>query len=273
MSRSNIFEVLDGKVDVDFEIKTIMELFDKVNLFGLHPNYRIEEFCDEFCIPFWKSRKFVTSCNEMRERLNITNEDIGMGLDRQHILILVEYILNVMALCDKQKPENSEWSVEFTMLLENIKNLVESLNYEIKVFEEEEKTILVEKNAAATAVAEIMDCETGYSVIEYNHFLLKGNLSKKKQILKALGDQFEGKRVQIKSINNSLASDIGFLLNNLNIRHNNLEGQSAEAIAQNMTPEELEQWYDDTYQLLLLAFLELDNIPRRQKVNKLKQSI
>ena len=37
---------------------------------------------------------------------------------------------------------------------------------EIKVFEKEEKTILVEKSAAATAVAEIMDEETAYPVID-----------------------------------------------------------------------------------------------------------
>lgn len=98
----------------------------------------------------------------MRERLNITNEDIGMRLDRQYILILVEYILNVMALCDKQKPGDSQWSVEFTMLFENIKNLLESLSYEMRVLEEEEKTLFVERNAA---VAEIMDPETAYSVL------------------------------------------------------------------------------------------------------------
>ena len=36
----------------------------------------------------------------------------------------------------------------------------------LKVFEKEEKTILVEKSAAATAVAEIMDEETAYPVID-----------------------------------------------------------------------------------------------------------
>lgn len=273
MSRSNIFEILHEKVDIDNEIITILELFYKVKLFGNHPNYDIEHFCDEFCIPFWKSRRFVTSCDDMRERLAITDDNIEMGLDRQHMLILIEYILNVIMLCDQQKPEDSEWSMEFNMLFQNIKNLVEYLNYEIKVVAEQEKTILIEKNAAATAVAEIMDKETAYSVIEYNHFLLKGNLPKKQQILKILGDKFEGKKSQIKSINNSLASDIGFLLNKLNVRHNNLEGKSAEAFIQTMSSEELEQWYDDTYQLLLLAFLELDNVTRRQKVNELKQRI
>ena len=34
----------------------------------------------------------------------------------------------------------------------------------------------------------------------------------------------------------------------------------------NLTDEELESWYDETYQMLLLSILELDNIERNKKV-------
>ena len=56
-----------------------------------------------------------------------------------------------MSLCDAYMPEASEWSKEFGMLEQNVLNIVSSLNYEVKVLEEEEKTLLVEKSAAATA--------------------------------------------------------------------------------------------------------------------------
>lgn len=72
-----------------------------------------------------------------------------------------------MAVCDAYMPADSEWSREFKMLYQNVVNVVNSLNYEIKVFEKEEKTILVEKSAAATAVAEIMDEETAYQGLRY----------------------------------------------------------------------------------------------------------
>ncbi len=98
-------------------------------------------------------------------------------------------------------------------------------------------------------------------------------MGRKKEILKSLGDVFEGKRQQIKSINNALANEIGCLLNKLNIRHNNMEGTKAESFVQMMSDEELEEWYDDTYQLLLLAFLEADNSKRRQKVRTLQQQL
>ena len=39
-----------------------------------------------------------------------------------------------------------------------------------------------------------------------------------------------------------------------------------------MSKDELENWYDETYQLCLLAFLELDNVERTKKVVELKAS-
>ncbi|MBR5565848.1 MAG: hypothetical protein IKW08_06765 [Roseburia sp.] len=265
--------ILEEEIDLDYEIETIMRLYDESRIDSYNLNSSLEEFFDQECIHIWKNRKYVTSSKQMRERLRITDEDIKMGLDDKQILILLEYILNVMSLCDACMPEYSDWNKEFRMLEENIINIVNGLNYEIKVFEEDEKIILVEKSAAATAVAEIMEAETAYVVIEYNHYLLKGDLTRKKQILKVLADKFEGKKQQIKSINNNLVNEIGCLLNKLNIRHNNLEGSKAEEFTQQLSSEQLEAWYDDTYQLLLLAFLEEDNLKRRQRVKELQRQL
>ena len=40
-----------------------------------------------------------------------------------------------------------------------------------------------------------------------------------------------------------------------------------------MDKETLEKWYDETYQMCLLAFLELDNLERKEKVEHLKQAL
>ena len=62
--------------------------------------------------------------------------------------------------------------------------------------------------------------------------------------------------------------------NNMNIRHNNsTEGdKNYREVVAKMTQDELENWYDETYQLCLLAFLELDNVERTKKVAQLKAS-
>lgn len=89
--------------------------------------------------------------------------------------------------------------------------------------------------------------------------------------MKAVADRFEAIRPDLKSEFKDLESDAGFLLNSLNIRHNNLEGKNAIEYLKTMSSAELEEWYDETYQVLLLALLEQDNIERRKRVKALKQ--
>lgn len=59
----------------------------------------------------------------------------------------------------------------------------------------------------------------------------------------------------------------------MNIRHNNLSGKNAVPYVQNMSDVELEEWYDETYQILLLCILEYDNIERNNKISKFKKII
>ena len=73
-----------------------------------------------------------------------------------------------------------------------------------------------------------------------------------------------------------LEKDLFYLFNNLNIRHNNVEptdsGKYKPFVAQ-MKSEELEYWYDETYQMCLLAFLQLEHLERKVGLDKLKTEI
>ena len=40
-----------------------------------------------------------------------------------------------------------------------------------------------------------------------------------------------------------------------------------------MEPAELEKWYDETYQMILLSFLLIDNVERARSVKLLKSKI
>ena len=65
------------------------------------------------------------------------------------------------------------------------------------------------------------------------------------------------------------------LFNNMNLRHDNCSEGSPKYIKfiANMSKRDMENWYDETYQLCLLAFLELDNIERNVKLEDLKDKI
>ena len=118
------------------------------------------------------------------------------------------------------------------------------------------------KNAAATVVAENMDNQSlAYCIVEYNHHLLMGNIERKKEILLTMGADLEPRRKEIEEIYKVLGSRTFFLLNNMNIRHNNRtkgDKNYVEKVAR-MKKGTLEKWYDKTYQLMLTAYMVLNS--------------
>ena len=136
-------------------------------------------------------------------------------------------------------------------------------------------TDFVPKDQAAISVAEIIDPTLSYRVIEYNHHSMKGDLDRKKAILIALADRLEPQRKKLKQINSSFEDDLFYLFNSVNIRHNNRDrdGKYYIPLVETMKDDEIERWYDDTYQMCLLAFLELDHLERKSRVKQLKKEI
>ena len=137
-------------------------------------------------------------------------------------------------------------------------------------------TDFVPKDATVISAAEIVNKEVSYKIIEYNHHSMKGDIERKRSVLLMLADQLEPQREKLKQINSRLESDLFFLLNNVNLRHNNSDlGNKSyyNPCVAAMNNDEIEQWYDDTYQMCLLAFLELDNLDRKARVNQLKAKL
>lgn len=270
MSRKNIFTILNEKMDIDFQINKIEALLSETSI-GM---YTPEDNVNIECMRDWKARGRFTSCEEIRERLQITHAHIKRGLSDEQVLFYLEYVSNIIWLCNEKYLKGSnDFEDEYIYLQENVIRILDDLGYEAKVFDGEEKVILVEKNAAMTAVAEIVDSKSAYAVIEYNHHLLKGDIAEKQRILKILADKFEPMRGELKKVNRELESNTGYLLNKMNIRHNNIEDKKAIEYVKNLSDEELEEWYDETYQMLLLCFLEYDNIERSKRIIKLKEII
>lgn len=155
-----------------------------------------------------------------------------------------------------------------------ILKIIESIGYEqVKV---DDVIIFVEKSPAATSVAEILPTELSYKIISYNHYSMKGDLEEKKATILQLANLLEAEREQLHNTNKTLENDLFYLLNNFNIRHNNtdpkLKGKYRKYVA-NMSNDELEQWYDETYQMCLLAFLEIEHADRKKKFDQVKECI
>ena len=66
------------------------------------------------------------------------------------------------------------------------------------------------------------------------------------------------------------------MLNNFNLRHNNIDincKKHYKKVIAEMKDDELEEWYDELYQMILLVFLELDNKDRTIKFKEIKDKI
>ena len=76
-------------------------------------------------------------------------------------------------------------------------------------------------------------------------------------------------------MNSSFSSDLFYLLNNMNIRHNNIDPDSInyKKWVADMSEQELEEWYDRTYDMCLYAFMTLDQDDHCKKIKELKQQL
>ena len=283
--RKNIFELLSENFDVAREIKTIWLLFTKdvrINIpdeYGIYiqGTMSILDFVDSYSFSNWKSRNRCISPLDMMNRIGIDDrfvDDLSHFSDK--VLLIFEFIINILARCEiANKKLNYTINKEYRILNENIVTFIEYFGYETYSYKEEERIILIEKNPAAISAAEISEPEIARKIIQYNHYTLKGDIEAKKAILLTLANEVEPRRKELEKENASFSKDLFFMFNNMNLRHNNKESNDKYYIPfiAAMDNNTLESWYDEIYQMILLAKLLLDNVTRTSNIKTLKNNI
>lgn len=165
--------------------------------------------------------------------------------------------------------------INIQFYLQQIGQVIEKIGY--MQANQDGLIIFVEKDPAAIAVAEskFIPGDLSYKLISYNHYSMKGNLKSKKETLLALADLLEPKRDSLEKIDKAFTSDLFYAFNNFHIRHNNVDSQSPKYKKPigDMPKEQLEHWYDEVYQMCLLAFLRLEHADRKKDFDTLKGKI
>ena len=67
--------------------------------------------------------------------------------------------------------------------------------------------------------------------------------------------------------------DVQFMLNNLNIRHNNIEGKNKKQYVIDLPNEELEKLYDKTFDMILGIFVIDRYIRNKNEIDEIKKNI
>ena len=254
-----------GGVNIKIEYKRLHNAFYKG---GLHSQCA-REFID---FPF---RDTCVSLKDFDEYYGFHFEPNPKDFDLDYLINFCEYSYNlVMFIPDAACSFNDSGINNKYRYLRQISSVLEKVTYEIYK-NDEGISIIVPQNTVANNVSEMISPNFSYKVIEYNHHSMKGDLERKQATLKLLADQLEARKDELNSINSSLKSGLFFLFNNINIRHNNVDPKSnsyKKAVA-DMTDDELEEWYDRTYDMCLYAFMTLDQSDHNAIVKALKAKI
>lgn len=277
--RKSIFDIASASINISNEVDRIVAMSIKENSTYSSPYERtLFEFVDEHCFRDWSYRGHFVDVKDFLEAVdyNAIIKSAKSG-NTEAFMTLIELTYNLWSLAYRDimdEKTTSGWNNNFFHLRDVMLDNLEKYNH--KAYIDDERVLIIEDKPEVTAVSEIVEQDLAIDIIRYNHRSLYGELELKKGILLSLGAELEPKRKELQALNKQLAEDIFFMLNNINIRHNNRSKKDMnkykEYVAK-MSKSRLEKWYDELYQMILLAFLILDNVGRAESVKELKNKV
>ncbi len=263
--------------DFDYhdEMIQIEMLFQSHILSFGYKEYTLENYADRRGFSSWKSREGCADTDEMRAGLNIDGILRSADPSESEVLTYLQYVINVAELSrrcfNKDDAQGYEFDIRnYTQLISRVRDLLRRLHYDYRYVESKEFIFIVPHDPAADAAVPDTPSNPLYgSLTEYRSTSCAGNLARKRELLQEIGRTIENYPDNLKTGNNVLYSRIEFLLNHAHIRYDNKEGaERVERIAL-MNDGELEDWYDETFRLLLVRILDRENIDRLERVDRL----
>lgn len=262
------------RIDSIFTGTQIIEYHSSTDYMGLYPKYTtISNIFDAVMFSEYPYSETFISLEDMRISLGISDKDIKNN-DVDTMLDYFEWIYNILAYFLRNYTRYNFTLIDSNYankIIKNIQIILERLNYELK--EIDGYFVIYKKDSVVSAIAELYP-DISYKTLEYRRHGLSGDIDRKCEILNSLANKFEAIRPTLKANNFSEIEDkVGSLLNNLDIRHNNVIGKNAKDIVKNMSNEELEQWYDKTYDLLLMCFMFNNYLSFRDDIKDLNKNL
>ena len=275
MARTNIFEKLQSRWDLEYEANCLWRLIEEEPSFFYQKLYTMRDFVADYCFSTWKNRGSFLKLYDFLDAVSYYDLIEEAAENPEALLDFIEIAFNLYYMAEtyrkRMKPSLFKVYDAYHFFFKTANDCLAHYNHKVYYNEESEQAIVIEDKPEVTAVAELEDPDSAYDIIRYNHHALKGNLTEKRAILLKMGNQLEPQRPQLTACNKQLTSDAFCLLNNLNIRHNNCTpGDSKyKAVVAQMDDATLESWYDELYQMILLAKLELEHTTRTANVQAL----
>ena len=281
--RRNFAQILkDAKIDIKVEYQKLYGmLYDRSIQVSNTNRISVYDELSTFFIAF-HFRGTCLSLDEFNDLHGFHFENDPANFNIDHLISLCEYIENLLiayqcvSLSYPYEYGNMPTNlINVQFYLQQISQVIEKIGY--MQAKQNDLTIFVEKDPAAIAVAEgeFIPESLSYRLISYNHYSMKGNLAEKKTTLLDLANLLEPQRTILERIDKTFSSDLFYTFNNFHIRRNNIDqlGTKYKKPVGDLSDEQLEYWYDEVYQMCLLAFMRLEHIDRKKKFDSLKSQI
>lgn len=218
-------------------------------------------------MPFADTAISLRDFNQRHHFIFSTDDDLS-AVDLDRLLLLCEYILNFA----KQMQNIDVCMQDALFFIRHIRAVCDKISYQ----EVEVKGIfaLVPRNDLINAAAECSPAEVSIDLITFDYWRYKGDLERKRQYLSKFARELEPKREYLESLSKRLTSDFFYLVNSLNIRHNNISEESKKYFEplRSMSDHELESWYDTLRNMAASLFLLTDYSEHSESINTLKQN-
>lgn len=274
--RKNFAQILeDAKIDIKNEYQKFYDIFYNSKV-GQKSIYQIMNEC----FSGFYFRGTCLSLDEFNQQNGFQYDEYPTDITVDDLVGFIEYIYNLIvgyqsAVGGFNAFDVNNPGINTNFFYDQINRVAEAIGYMYTNYNG--MTIFVEKSPEAISVAEsnLIPDELSYKLISYNHYSMKGNLIGKKETILRLANILEGKRDVLHKANSILENDLFYIFNNFDLRHNNYDSSSKnyKSVIAQMDKNVLEEWYDETYQMCLLAFMTIDNVERKNKFDNIKKAI
>lgn len=250
------------------------------NLYDYLHNKAIVSETGYSCRPFWDLINSVfspdffgdtsVSLEDFETRYGFVFPEFPTGVDLDLFLLLCEYVYNLLEKgCRCRELVGKGYRSTFRRQQELIKRVIDRAGCCGLV--KEGLVIFVERDPLAVETATVLPDPISWQQLMYGHRSLRGNLDEKRNTLLGLADYLEPRKGRPSAVNRQFSSLVFACLNNLNIRHNNLEIGSRHYNAEfaALSNAEREEVYDKVHRLLLLSVLEIEYGCDNEKLKKL----
>lgn len=233
------------------------------------------DFCSvmEQCFEYMPFRGTAIALADFERECGLSYVYVN-DLSLDSLLGFAEYIYNfARAIASSVSYGVIRFHEEAKSIIRHIETLAEKLDY--KFSNDDGFFILVEANNDAWQAAEVAPREIATDLVNYTYRGLTGDIDAKQAKLAKMVKALEASRQQLKSLCKPLESDLFFLANNFNIRHNNVDAELPKQYnpnLKNLSSSELEAWYDELHRMCVAAVLLLHFSEKKCELDQFKSA-